>query len=606
MTDSTPRAAPPLERPGPTPAGGDGGPGSTPAGTVERLAEAETGPKMQRGWKPTLQARRAAPDTGGRAFPANRGRGRRWGAVGLGALLMTGCTWIRPPAEPFDWALGPPPPVDPSALPRPASEAPPSLPEIDADGRVDLSLEQAVLLALGNNRALRAEVYGPVIADAFRRLERGLFDPEGFAGFTRQEEVASETSRSTGERFSVEGDDTETVIGLRRRLPAGTDLEVAVVHEGSQSDRAPEQQEARLALTATQSLLRGFGPAVNLVSVQQADLEAVISGFELRGVVEALVADTEIAYWEYVLAGEEIAIFERSLTVAKLQLDEIDQRIEVGDLPANDAAAARAEVARRNQALIEARSAHQDRRLRLLRLVHPATDRAFGLEVRAVTSPRTDPAPIAELPDRVALADRVRPDLNEARLRLRQDRLEVVRTRNGLLPRLDLFIELGKTGFAESFSDAFANLDEDTYEVLAGIEFRQALGTRVARARDAAARATFEQRQAAVANLAHLVELDVRLAVNEVERAREQIAAGAVTRALQEQTLQAEQERFDVGASTSLLVAQAQRDLLAAQIAEIEAIVTYRIALVNLYRAEGSLLQRRAIRVGAPPGAATP
>jgi outer membrane protein TolC len=68
-----------------------------------------------------------------------------------------------------------------------------------------------------------------------------------------------------------------------------------------------------------------------------------------------------------------------------------------------------------------------------------------------------------------------------------------------------------------------------------------------------------------------------------------------VTRALQEETLAAERERFAVGASTTLLVSQAQRDLLASQIAEVEAIVNYRIALVNLFLAEGALIERRGI-----------
>ncbi|MCG8508031.1 MAG: TolC family protein [Rhodospirillales bacterium] len=57
-----------------------------------------------------------------------------------------------------------------------------------------------------------------------------------------------------------------------------------------------------------------------------------------------------------------------------------------------------------------------------------------------------------------------------------------------------------------------------------------------------------------------------------------------------------EVERFDVGSSTALLVAQAQRDLLASQIAEVEAIGNYRIALVELSLAEGSLLEWRGAR----------
>jgi outer membrane protein TolC len=506
---------------------------------------------------------------------------------------------VHPPPPPLGPPAysGPPPPIAPTDLTRPTLESPPPLPVSAEGGRLSLSLEAAVFLALRSNRSLDVAFYGPFIAGTFSRLERSLFDPELFSDVTRQEETASETSRSTGERFSVEGEDSQSVLGLRKRLPAGADIEAFVSHQRSTSDRAPEQQEARLSLSVTQSLLQGFGPEVNLVDIRLADLELDISRFELRGFVESLVADTEIAYWEYVLAGEEIATFERSLTIAELQLEEVSQRIEVGDQPANAAAAARAEVARRGQALIEARSAREDRRLRLLQLINASSEEEYGLTVSATTSPRSEPTPITDLAERIALADQSRPDLSEARLRLDQDRLEVVRTRNGLLPRLDLFIELGKTGFSESFSDAFRKLNDDTYEVVAGVEFRYPIGNRGAEARDEAARATYEQGQAAVSNLAHLVELDVRLAVNEVERTRQQIAAGAVTRSLQEQTLQAEQERFEVGASTSLLVAQAQRDLLAAQITEIESVVAYRVALVNLYRAEGSLLRRRAIQL---------
>ncbi len=65
----------------------------------------------------------------------------------------------------------------------------------------------------------------------------------------------------------------------------------------------------------------------------------------------------------------------------------------------------------------------------------------------------------------------------------------------------------------------------------------------------------------------------------------------------QEKAMTAEQERFAAGSSTGLLVAQAQRDLLASHILEKEAIINYRKALVDLYLAEGSLLERRGIHL---------
>ena len=58
-----------------------------------------------------------------------------------------------------------------------------------------------------------------------------------------------------------------------------------------------------------------------------------------------------------------------------------------------------------------------------------------------------------------------------------------------------------------------------------------------------------------------------------------------------------EQERLQAGAGTTLAVAQAQRDLLEAEVARVASAAAYRIALVNLYRAEGSLIERRGIRV---------
>jgi len=99
-----------------------------------------------------------------------------------------------------------------------------------------------------------------------------------------------------------------------------------------------------------------------------------------------------------------------------------------------------------------------------------------------------------------------------------------------------------------------------------------------------------------------LAQVEVRTAYVEVERAREQIAATAATRESQEEKLRVETEKFRVGKSTSLLVAQAQRDLVAGQIGEIQAITNYFKALVALYRLEGSLLARRGIEApGAEP-----
>lgn len=481
----------------------------------------------------------------------------------------------------------------PQALqPRPKDEPVVAEP---IDGILELSVEQAVLLALRNNCDLRVQQFFPVIAGTFEQIERGDYDAELFSEMAYNKERAEETSRSTGTKFNAENTDTAVSVGIRQQLPAGTEIEASVEQQRSISNRAPEQQIARVGLSVTQALLRGAGPVVNLVAVRQAELETAASIHELRGFTESLLAETETAYWNYVLAKQEIAIFERSLAIARQQRDETEQRIEVGILPAIEAAAARAEVARREQALIDARSLLEKQRLRLLRLLGSGIDNVAGLMIKATSEPAIEPQPVADLADRLQIASHRRADLQEANLRLRQNRLETIFTRNGLLPKLELFISLGKTGFADTFSDTFKELDGSTYDLTAGVRLSHYLGNRTATARHRAALANRQQAAEAVRNLEGLIDLDVRLAVNEVERVRRQISASRSTRELQEQTMNAEKERFDVGASTALLVAQAQRDYLASLIAEVEAVVSYRIAMVQLYLAEGSLLERRGV-----------
>ncbi len=468
----------------------------------------------------------------------------------------------------------------------------------NADGPLEISIEEATVLAMSNNRDLAVQQLTPVIIGTFERIERSDFDPELYGEFEYNEETASQTDRATSQQFSVDSKDTSAEAGVRQTLPSGTDVELSVSQNRDTSNRSPEQQDARLGLTVTQQLLRGNRPTVNLARVRQAELDTQASLFEFRGFAEALLAEVESTYWQYTLSHERIAIFEQSLEVARRQRDEVEQRIEVGALAEADAAVARTEVAIREQALIDARSDLEAQRLRLLQLISPS--QTFDRELIVSTRPEIDAQPLNDLDDRLQLASLKRPDLAEARLRLEQDRLETIVTRNGILPRLEVFIALGKTGFDNTFDGSFKQLDQDTYDLAAGVRFSQLLGNDAAEARDEAARTSRRQSAAAVDNLQQLIELDVRLAANELERARQQIQASRTTRELQEETVRAERERYDVGASTALLVAQAQRDLLQAQINEVQAIVAYRLALIDLYVAEGSLLERRGFVIDNP------
>jgi outer membrane protein len=263
-------------------------------------------------------------------------------------------------------------------------------------------------------------------------------------------------------------------------------------------------------------------------------------------------------------------------------------------------AAAQAELALRREDLINARSTLAKTKLTLLRLINPPCPLGVGSnlwnrEIVLKTRPQAPSIQLDDVEPHVALALQMRSDLNQAKLQWLRNDLEVVKTKNGLLPKLDLFITLGKTGYANSFEGSFKNIHQDNFDTTAGVTFEYPPLNRAAQARNTRAILTRDQALESIKNLSQLVEVDVRNAYFEVVRTGEQVPATAATRKLQEEKLRAETEKFRLGKSTSLLVAQAQRDLVASQISEIQSVVNYTKAFVEFYKLEGSLLERRGI-----------
>ena len=245
--------------------------------------------------------------------------------------------------------------------------------------------------------------------------------------------------------------------------------------------------------------------------------------------------------------------------------------------------------------MINAKSNLALTRLRLQSLLGQPGSNQWTHEISIADKPVVPDVKLDEVAEHVQVALRWRPEVNQTRLGIRRGDLEIVKTKNGLLPVIDLFITMGKTGYADSFSGSVNDFDGESYDILGGIILEYPINKRADSARHRRATLSRQQTEEAFLNLVRLVEVDVRSAMIEVNRAREQVTATAATRKLQEESLKAETEKFRVGKSTALLVARAQRDFLLGQITEIEAVITNLKALVELYRLEGSLLERRGI-----------
>jgi outer membrane protein TolC len=465
-----------------------------------------------------------------------------------------------------------------------------------SEGPIKVTIQDAILLTLENNRALVVERLNPSIQQTFEDQERAMFDPETRAEISTGRIDEKRLSRSAGGTESSVTNTVDGAISLEEYFPTGTTVDLEGSTQMTDSSLYPNNfYSTRVGMTITQALLRGFGTDVNLVRLRQARLDTRFSEYELRGFSESLVAQVERTYWDYALARRQIEIYQESLKLARQQLSETEEMIHVGRMAEAELPAVQAEVAGQEQGLINARSDMETTRLRLLRLLNPKGEDIWEREVELIHQPTLPEIKLDDADLHVAVALRMRPELNQARLDVLSDELEIVKTKNGLLPLMDLFVTLGTTGYADSFGGSFSDINGDSYDALVGAEFQYPIYNRDAKARHQRSILSREQTEKALANLSQLVEVDVRTAYIEVNRAKEQVTASKATRIFDEEKVRIETEKFRVGRSTNLLVARAQRDLLISRINEVQAIANYLKALIDLYRLDGSLLERHGI-----------
>jgi outer membrane protein TolC len=481
------------------------------------------------------------------------------------------------------------------ALGKPATSQP-ALGKLDVPRAV--TLQEAILLGLQNNTSLRVQRYNVPIQRTAEEVARAAFDPE-VSGQVSGGRVGVPTNRNTGRGTSYT-DSINAQLAASEFFPTGTT--VSAQFNTSNSFYSDGISNSGVSATVTQSLLRGAGLDVNLATLRQTQLDTQSSQYELRGFAEALVDRIEETYWDLAFAERQVLIVQNALDVAEEQLNSTNTIIKVGRIAPTEQAAAEAEVALRREDLINAKSTLETTRLRFLQLITPPGQPFWDRPVILYTLPFIPTGKMDSVDHHVEVALEMRPEINQAKLQIQRGDLQVVKTKNGLLPQLDLFITLGQTGYSNSFGSSLVNIgDGANYNLLAGVRGSYGIGNRAASGLYHAAVLSREQSEESLHNLIQTVQVDVRTQYIEAERTRQQIDATRATRIAQETALRVERGKFTAGNSTSLLVAQAQRDLLSAQLAEVQAVTGHLKALVALYRLEGSLLYRRGLEA---PGAA--
>ncbi|MGA1516612.1 MAG: TolC family protein [Phycisphaerales bacterium] len=488
-----------------------------------------------------------------------------------------------------------------------------------------LGLREAIVAAVENNLSVQIARIDQAVSQAEVVKAEAIFDAVVFAGtgFARTDQPGQQvfvTEPNTGAKVEVNpgGQDQRLFTyeaGLSQFLPSGGT--VSVTAGGSRNENlltgltlSPNPDwDSSLTLSIAQPLLRGFGSDVNTARIALARNEDRRSLQNLRERLLAIVADTERAYWNLVLARQELVIRRWLVDVGEDVRDILERRQQL-DVTLADFADAVATVESRKAEVIRS-----ERRVAVAvdELKRIINDPRFplGSEITIVPRDWMVSTPLQySLPEALATAVRESPAVQKSVLAIDDASIRELVADNGRLPQLDLAAEMAYFGQSGDFGPAWSEVgDANFIDYVVGLQFSQPIGNRAAEAEYRQARL---RRSSAVLRYREAVQntvFAVRVALRDIVAGWRLIAQARSFRIAQAENLRAlavlERTRASLTPEFLNLKFQRQNGLALAQFEEVAALVNYNIAIAELQRAMGTGLEMNRIELSTPDAVAT-
>ena len=453
----------------------------------------------------------------------------------------------------------------------------------------------------------------------------GTFDPTINYNFSWDRTVTPLNSLVVAGVPAATGYTTSYSGSYTQLLPSGTSYFVSL--NGLRFSSTQQNQlfnpyiATRMSMGFNQPLLSGLGLKSNLRFLLVARNNENVSGAIFQNQLQQTIAQVENAYWDMAQFQENVKVAEQSLTTAQRLYDDSKRQAEVGALAPLDVVSAQSAVAASQRDLVVAKTNLQIQETQLKNLlskrIDPDLESAQIVTTDALPEPRDTDIPT--LQDALADAERNRPDLKTAQMNLQNEQISSQYTGTNLLPTGNVFGQYAASGLQgncvvtaratcntvglpvgtvvpSGTAGSLSQMARGKFpEYSVGFSLAVPIKNRAAQADNLRAQFEMQQAQINLQALRNQAELTIRQAMIALVQGKAQQEAAHQAVVLAQQSLDAEQKKLGVGASTFYNVVLRQRDLTTAEYAEIEAADAYAKALVAIDEARGATLDRNGI-----------
>ncbi len=472
-----------------------------------------------------------------------------------------------------------------------------------ADGATGLpiSLSQAIELALINNLEIELQKNAVFSAEASVRQALGQFDPVFGAGYQYGETTRtldSEASVAAGGLDSVRSESASTSASVSGQLPTSTRYSGRVndVSSADTFNDFAEEHTAGADLSITQPLLKGRGWDIATMEVRIARRNLNITWLGFRAAVEEILLQVEQAYWNLLLAQDDLVVRQKSVEAAQSLVDEAHAKLEVDSASEADVVQAESGLAQRQLSLIEARRTVQLRQRLLKDLIFPDLQEAVDELI-----PTDHPAEEFTVPDYQEILDRalaMRVELEQAEHRIANADDQLRRGRNSRLPQVDLEAGYGYNGLGTSFSDSFNQVyDRDNPSWTVGLVYSKPWPDRAAHASVDQLRAAVRQQTIEAERVRRGIILEAAEVYDNLKSAAERVNASRIAVRLARLNVENEKVRYGVNQATLNDVLRLEAELAQTETSLLSAIADYQNGIANMRRTCGAMLDFWNIRM---------
>jgi outer membrane protein TolC len=497
---------------------------------------------------------------------------------------------------------------------------------------LNLSLEEAVRLAIENNPNLKVEKIRVEQARARVDGEKGEFYPllNSTSNFLRRDNIVASRFYPTGLYTDAQGSQS---VGVETRTHTGGKLSLTLSYSqlksSSNTQTLSPQYSTNLVFSFTHALLRDFGRSVVETRISVAEKGAAIAENNLFSRVSQMIQRVEETYWTLAFLLRDLDEKKRSVDSAREFLTQNENLLRAGRVAAVSVTQARAGVAEREEAVIRSQTnvdQYKDRLKSLLWLDLASTD------VTPTEDTERQP-PGLDAQESLKTAVLRRPEILALQRELEERQIELKFANNQKRPRLDFTGQFGMAGLAgfpnptcldptspfcipvgsnvsgsiladkTARSDAFKDLvSRNPFENWSvELKFQLPLGNQAAEAQYSEATLRQLETDTNLKAMRDQVAMEIRAAARDAQAAQKRIEAAREVITYVEDQLEGMRQQLGAGLVSSYDVIKALDEVDRARTTQLQAMMDYNIALSKVRLAEASAFSRYNIDLAQAP-----